>query len=129
MFISNYKYNSIHPPHHHTFKIQNKTHTSSPFKKNVQQVDIKGIDKVEILKHLWDNSKPASFYNKYCPIAPPRFDYEESMEAVKMPIDYFRGRLIKCDLSKDSVDPSRYDQDFGTGKFQQIINQIKQQIP
>ena len=61
-------------------------------------VNIKGIDKVELLKALWDNSKPAIFFilNN---IKPPQFDYNLAKEAVLNSIDYFQGRLIKCDLS------------------------------
>ena len=92
------------------------------------EVNIKGVDKVELLKLLWENSKLASVFGNYFPIDLSTFDYEAAKEAVKESIDYFRGRAIKCDLSKDTVDPWLYDRDYGEGKFQEIVNQLLKQI-
>ena len=85
-------------------------------------IDITGIDKVELLHNLWQNMKPAAFFGG---MDGPAFDRELAKEAVKKYIDYFCGRCIKSDLSKDSVDPWLYDRDAGAGSFERIVQKIK----
>jgi len=87
-------------------------------------VNIEGIDKVELLKALWENSKP-SLYFEVSNINSPNFDYDKAKEAVLEKINYFMGRCIKCDLSKNEVYPYLYDRDYGKGKFQEIVNSLK----
>ena len=48
----------------------------------------------------------------------------QTEKAVKCHIDYFCGRAIKTDLSKDSVDPYLYDRDAGQGTFQKVVDSI-----
>ena len=83
-------------------------------------VSIKGIDKVKLLKALWDHAKPAAFFAMY---GQPSLGWDASAakEAVRSTIDYFCGRCIKTDLSGDIADPSLYDRDWGEGSFQKIV--------
>jgi hypothetical protein len=88
-------------------------------------INISGIDKVQLLKALWLHSKPARFFDAF-PSAPvPYFDEKEANVAVKRYIDYFQGRLIKCDLSKDEVEPRLYDRDFGQGAFSKVVASVR----
>ena len=88
------------------------------------KVDISEVDKLKLLRALWDNSKPAIFF-KYNNVTPPDYDEELAKEVVKKDyIDYFQGRLIKCDLSKNEVDPSSYDKDYGKGTFEKIVKSL-----
>jgi hypothetical protein len=87
-------------------------------------VDIRGLDKMQLLKALWENSSPASFFamtNRH----PPPFDEKLAVTAVQEYIDYFEGRMIKCDLSKDFVDPWLYDRDLGNGAFQRVARKLR----
>lgn len=55
----------------------------------------------------------------------PKFDKNDAKKAVKEYIDYYCGRLIKCDLSGDKVDPIAYDYEFGNGTFARVAGSIK----
>ncbi len=87
-------------------------------------VSIAGIDKVSLLKALWENSKPAVFY-KMQGLPPPDWSQVEAEKAVLQSIDYFRGRCIKSDLSGDTALPHGYDRDYGQGKFAEIVTKVK----
>lgn len=81
--------------------------------KDVKKIDIKGVDKVLILRHLWFNSEVrAGAYILPGP-DPSEFDVDEAAEAVKDYIDYFQGRSIKMDLTGDTVDGTSYDRHNG----------------
>jgi len=60
-------------------------------------IDITGIDKVELLKLLWNNSKPAVFY-AFSGTPAPLFNDRLANESINGYIHYFQGRLIKLDL-------------------------------
>lgn len=84
-------------------------------------VSIEGIDKVKLLKALWDNAKPATNFAKV-----PEWDVALAAKAVQFEIYAFYGRRIKCDLSKDTVDPRLYDREFGQGKFESIVKSLRE---
>ena len=88
-------------------------------------VDISGIDKVNLLEALWKNSSPAAFFSAFHVGAPAIFNRESAEDAVKHYIDYFDGRCIKTDISEDTVDPHLYDRDFGKGKFTDIVKKLR----
>ena len=90
-----------------------------------EQININGLDKVELLKKLWTNMKPASFFSYHPTVSVPGFDESSARCAVKKYIDYFQGRAIKMDLSVDSIDPYLYDRDAGTGTFQRVVDSMK----
>lgn len=52
-------------------------------------VDISGLDKVELLRNLWTNMKPASFFNR-CPTLTPEFDLKKASHVINGYIDYFQ---------------------------------------
>lgn len=91
----------------------------------MSKVDISGLDKVALLQKMWANMKPAAFFsmNSFVPV--PSFDETQAKEAVKNYIDYFCGRCIKTDLSKDEVDPWGYDRDAGSGALQKIVDSMR----
>jgi hypothetical protein len=85
-----------------------------------QQVNISGLDKVELLRRLWTNMKPAAFYTTI-PRPIPEFDTVLAQEAVLSYIDYFCGRCIQCDLSGNTVNTKFYDRDAGRDSFARIV--------
>lgn len=88
-------------------------------------IDISGIDKVKLLEELWKNQKVASFFNNFKHLA-PKFDKELAKEAVKDNIDYFQGRNMKVNLSKDHVTWWKaYDEDAGAGTFERVVSELK----
>lgn len=85
-------------------------------------INISGIDKVDLLQALHARQVPAGFFGGF---SGPSFDKEKAKEAVKQYIDYFCGRAIKTDVSKDTVDPWLYDRDAGQGAFQSVVDSLK----
>ena len=92
-------------------------------------VDISGLDKVALLKVLWENSKPAAFFSSFDALNancnPPPFNEQNAKVAVTKDIDYFEGRCIKTDLSGNTADPRLYDRDYGSGKFAEIVQRMR----
>ena len=91
----------------------------------MSKVNIRGLDKVNLLRALWENQKPAAFFTMTGRL-PPLFDPNEATKAVKSYIDYFCGRAIKSDLSGDEVDPYGYDRDTNEGAFAKISRGLAQ---
>ena len=91
---------------------------------NSNNISIKGLDKVELLKNIWQGQIPAGYF-AMSGIRGPVFNEETAKEAVKKHIDYFCGRAIKTNLSGDEIDPYLYDRDAGQGKFAQIVDAMR----
>ena len=90
-------------------------------------VNIKGIRKTELLKALWEKSSIAGFY-PMTGLKAPEFDEKRAEEAVKGYIDYFQGRVIKCNISGDTAIPYLYDRDNGPGLFEIIVSKLREQL-
>ncbi len=92
-----------------------------------QTVDISGIDKVQLLRALWEKSLPASFFNSGL-VPPPQFDETKARELDSWKIDYFCGRCIKSNLSENSVDPRLYDRDIYSGAFAEVVAKLRGKV-
>ena len=103
---------------------KNLTYKIYIFNMNSNNISIKGIDKVQLLKKLWQGQIPADYFAMRG-IRGPVFNEETAKEAVKKHIDYFCGRAIKTNLSGDEIDPYLYDRDAGQGKFAQIVDAMR----
>lgn len=88
------------------------------------KINIKDLDKVELLRNLWESQITASIFT-FNAVSAPKFDKEQAKEAVKDHIDYFCGRAIKTDISQDEIDTYLYDRDAGVGKFESIVNNMR----
>ncbi len=96
-------------------------------------VNIKGIDKVELLYALWYNMRRVSCENinsmmklqQIQPIIQPTFDFTLANNVICGYIDEFMGVAIKSDLSKDSVNPNEYDSyAHKKGLFKEVVDGI-----
>ena len=87
-------------------------------------IDIRDLDKVQLLKNLWIRQTPASFF-EMSNVKPPQFNQKLAYNAVKSYIDYFQGRCIKTDLSHDYIDPYLYDRDAGKGAFEKVVKEMR----
>jgi len=90
------------------------------------QVNIKGIDRVQLLKALWEKSEPNPYFTKHG-IPPPPWNNKKAIQAVRDYIDYFQGRFIHSDLSMDIIDSENYDDKYGPGTFQRIVDEVKKE--
>jgi hypothetical protein len=86
-------------------------------------IDITGIDKAKLLMALHQNSKAQgiSFLHER---EVSLIDCQKRLELTG-DIDYFAGRVIKCDLSSDQLDGRMYDRDNGDGVAERVVNSIR----
>ena len=89
-------------------------------------ISIQHLSKVELLFQMWKNQKVASFFTvsrTATPVFDPVVDQNKALEAIAQGyIDYFMGRAIKTDLSKDTISSSyAYDLDAGEGTLERIV--------
>lgn len=95
------------------------------------KVNIKGIDKIKLLKILWQNQKVtginASIFQLTEEIINIKmmFNTYKANYAVQSYIDYFEGKAIKTDISKDIADSFLYDRDAGEGVFQKCVDKLR----
>jgi hypothetical protein len=89
-------------------------------------VDVSGIDRVELLRALWENSSPAVFF-AHSGMSPSVFDEREAREHRGEYVDYFCGRCIKSNVftKENVIDPGLYDRDFGQGAFQKVVDRLR----
>lgn len=97
-------------------------------------VNIKGLDKAEVLHALWRHShaQGLSFLG-----LPDNRGFEFTIERAKQLVDeriekgsnlyfdYVDGHVIKCDLSGDSFDEFLYDRDCGPGAAEAAIDELR----
>lgn len=53
--------------------------------------------------------------------------FEEAMEILKTKtyFDYYKGRVMKVDLSEDTFDPYLYNRDNGEGLAEKLIEELR----
>ena len=92
----------------------------------MEMIDIKNLDKAEILAALFNGSQPLGrgFLHPQCDVQINREDAAKYL-SVTTKFDYLNGRVLKIDLSGDSFDPRLYDRDNGTGAAEMIVNSIR----
>lgn len=89
-------------------------------------IDIKGLDKAEVLLALYEGSRVLGLgilqaRDTYT-LEDAKKDYEESYDKY---FDYHYGRLMKVDLSGDEFNDVLYDRDLGDGHACAIIDELK----
>jgi hypothetical protein len=107
----------------------------------VTMLDIRGIDKAELLTALVNRARPLGLGQLADPGAPMTVGEarewiargqshdDPRMLAVRGPtrlrFDYVHGRPIKCDISGDELDPRLYDQDQGDGAAAAVVEHLR----
>ena len=84
-------------------------------------VDIKGLDKAEVLHALWRHSHPQGL--SFLGLSPEGFTLQKARDLIKerlknntgLYFDYVEGHVIKCNLYGDYFDEFLYDRDCGPG--------------
>lgn len=93
-----------------------------------QQIDLQGMDKAVVLAALYNASKPQGM--GFMQYDPKPMSVEEARKLLKQGtyFDYLKGRVMKIDLSKDTLNTWAYDRDNGQGAAEKAINEaIKSQ--
>ena len=89
------------------------------------EIDISGLNRDDLLRALWNRSKPASFY-LYNNFPAPPFDLSKKTKSDENYVDYFCGRVIKANIySSDTVDPWAYDRDVDDGAFASVVANLR----
>lgn len=96
-------------------------------------LSIEGLNKVRLLRRLWEESDSSLFYEMKCQ-PPPTWgqDCITPEEAVRGYVRDYAGRPIFTDISKNEVDPSEYDRfrvEKGrpNGEFARIVDNAYRQ--
>jgi hypothetical protein len=95
--------------------------TATKKNKDKMAVNITGLDKKEVIRALWENSKVAPMYMGFGVLS--EVDLENACK--KDRIDYLCGRVMKINVNKDEVDPHLYDRDNGAGAFKKVIDDLR----
>lgn len=92
-------------------------------------IDIKGLDKAEVLFYLYNHSHPQGLgiiqeimNTRDLTLEDCEKDYQESQDKY---FDYYYGRVLKVDLSGDEFDSWLYDRDCGEGAAKKAINELR----
>ena len=90
-------------------------------------VDIKGLDKAEVLRALYNQSKPQGLGILH--YRPEDMTVKEAGELLKewTRFDYLHGRVMKVKLEGDSFNASLYDRDNGPGRAEEIVKGLRQE--
>lgn len=90
-----------------------------------ESINLKGLNKAEVLAALYNASKPLGMGILHFDPAPMRAEEAESLLKGQTYFDYLKGRVMKVDLSGDELDPWLYDRDNGQGAAQRVIDSMR----
>lgn len=93
---------------------------------SMSMVDIKGLDKAEVILALWNRSHEQGM--SFLGVNTTHPTIEDAREWVErnpsLYFDYLNGRVIKCDISGDEFDPRLYNRDCGACAAEAAIAEI-----
>lgn len=84
-------------------------------------INISGIDKAAILAALYNNSKAQGM--GFLHFTPQDMSVDEAKQLLQQEtcFDYLHGRVMKINLTGDTLDPWGYDRDNGAGAAERAI--------
>jgi hypothetical protein len=103
-------------------------------------IDIKGLDKAEVLYALYHNSHAQGMSFLGLPHGKENFTLEHAREIIKetgyvlegeyhpgrLYFDYLEGHIIKCDITNDEFDERLYDRDCGEGAAAKAVAYVRE---
>ncbi len=101
-------------------------------------INIKGLDKAEVLYSPWHNSHAQGM--SFLGLPKKEFTLERAQELIKetgyvlegeyrpgcLYFDYVDGHVIKCDITNDEFDERLYDRDCGEGAAAKAIEYVRE---
>lgn len=98
-------------------------------------LDISGIGKAEALRRLYNHARPQGLGMLH--FEKESMSVEEAQQLIdsgrdadgRIYFDYLKGRVLKVDLSGDSVSPRLYDRDNGFGAAEHALSQATEDAP
>lgn len=98
-------------------------------------IDIKGLDKAELLAALHQRSKAQGMGLLHdtgpLTVAEARTQIENHLKNIndwepsRLYFDYVRGRVMKVDLSGDELDPRLYNRDVGEQAAEEVVARLR----
>lgn len=89
-------------------------------------IDIRGMKKAEVLKALYDNSKPLGMGFFQIEVGPMPIEEATELLEDQTYFDYLKGRVMKVDLRSDiEFEEWGYDRDNGEGAAQRVIEVLR----
>lgn len=85
-----------------------------------EQISLTGLSKAKVLMALYDRAKPQGLGMLYTPDPMTEDEAKKLLEQTTY-FDYVQGRVMKVELSGDSLDPVLYDRDNGIGAARSAI--------
>ena len=95
----------------------------------MSRVNIKGIDKSELLAALYNNAKQQGmgFLNPQGAVKMTKEEAQGLIErSAKLHFVYLKGRALKVGLGKDDMCTDHYDRDNGQGAAERVVNSLIQ---
>ncbi len=91
-------------------------------------ISLEGLNKPVVFAALYNNAKTQGMgIFKFTPEEMTSEEAENNFGECSGSYDYVNGRVMKIDLSGDSLDPRLYDRDNGIGAASQIISGLRNQ--
>jgi predicted amino acid dehydrogenase len=90
-------------------------------------IDIRGIHGQGLLERLWHAAK---FVDPCIGRHRPQWDMNASMMACDEDgyVDVAQGKVIRCSIYADAVNPYEYDKHNGEGTFQRVVNEMRWEL-
>ncbi|MFH1589296.1 MAG: hypothetical protein ABIB43_01895 [archaeon] len=89
------------------------------------EIDIKDLDKADVLAVLYNASKPQGMgFMHYDPKPMSKEDAQLLVDEGEPYFDYLYGRVMKIDISGDTLNPWGYDRDNGQGAAKKAISAL-----
>jgi len=86
----------------------------------MSRVSIVGIDKIKLLRRLWEDFKPPVAFTMTEAVI-PRFDEDNAAYAVQYFITKYSMKALNVDISGDYTNPYWYDMTNGAGAFERVV--------
>ena len=93
-----------------------------------ETIDISSMDKAEVLAALYNASHPQGL--GLLNARPEPMTTEEARQGLdtgQTYFDYVKGRVLKIDLTGDTLDPGLYDRDNGAGAAESALRHLRKQ--
>jgi len=87
-------------------------------------IDIRGLDKAEVLKALYNASHPQGMGMLQFSPGPLTDDEVKKCMAHGTYFDYVKGRVMKVEIGGDDLDPRLYDRDNGDGAAFRALEEL-----
>ena len=90
-------------------------------------IDISQLNKSEVLAALYNSSKPQGLGHLHYDATLMTKEEAETLLETWTYFDYLKGRVMKVDLSEDTLHPELYDRDNGEDAAELALHHLLQQ--